>query len=269
LTINIRNSLLPTILVTNDDGVQSPGLLALTQALREIADVVVLAPDSNWSASSHAKTMDKPLRLRTVTLADGSQAFAGSGSPTDCVAMAAGGVLGIMPDLVVAGINAGHNMGIDISYSGTVACAKEATIKKIPGVAVSTVFPGQTDVDLDIVRGLAAEIARDVAQQVLDRGLPPETLLNVNVPGVAPSELQGIHVTRVGHRRYDNDELIERHDPYGQPYYWIGGAGPNDKLDDGTDVGAVARGFVSITPITLEMTDHKFLNELDTWGFTA
>jgi 5'-nucleotidase len=256
-----------TILVTNDDGVQSPGLLALVQALRNMADVVVLAPESNWSASSHAKTMDKPLRVRPVTLADGSDAFACSGSPTDCVALAAGGVLNVLPDLVVAGINAGHNLGIDVSYSGTVACAKEATIKRIPGIAMSTVFPGQTDVDLDVVRRLSADVACTVAQEVLARGLPPETLLNVNVPGVAPSDLKGIHITRVGHRRYDNDELIERKDPYGQPYYWVGGARPNDKLDEGTDVGAIARGFVSVTPITLDMTDHSFLSTLQDWSF--
>ena len=122
---------MPTILVTNDDGVMAPGLLALKQALSRIADVVVLGPERNWSASSHAKTMHKPLRIHDVTLADGSAAKSSSGSPTDCVALAAAGVLGVVPDLVVSGINAGHNLGVDVTYSGTVACAMEATIKGI------------------------------------------------------------------------------------------------------------------------------------------
>jgi 5'-nucleotidase len=257
---------MPTILVTNDDGVQSPGLLALKQALSQIGHVVVLAPERNWSASSHAKTMHKPLRVQRVRLADGSEAYSSSGSPTDCVALAAGGVLGVAPALVVSGINAGHNLGVDVTYSGTVACAMEATIKGIPGIAVSAVDAGETDVDLDQIRQMAAEVACQLAQEVLVRGLPPRTLLNVNVPGVAPQELQGIHITRMGSRNYAPGELIERHDPRGHPYYWLGGSGPIDLLDDGSDVSAVSHGFVSVTPITLDMTDYTFLQELNRWN---
>lgn len=258
-----------TILITNDDGVQAPGLLALKQSLSRIAAVMVLAPERNWSASGHAKTMHKPLRLHEVTLADGSRATSCSGGPTDCVAMAAAGVLGVVPDLVVSGVNGGFNLGIDITYSGTVACAMEATIKGIPGIAVSSVAPGQCDVAMEVVRAQSADVACGVAQQVLARGLPQGTLLNINVPGVAPGSLRGLHVTRMGSRTYDANELIERHDPYGRPYYWLGGSSPVDVLDDGTDVGAVRNGYVSVTPISLDMTAHAFRAELESWQLAA
>lgn len=254
-----------TILITNDDGVQAPGLLALKRSLAPIATVLVLAPERNWSAAGHAKTMHKPLRLHEVTLADGSRAYSSSGGPTDCVAMAAAGILGVVPDLVVSGVNSGFNLGIDITYSGTVACAMEASIKGIPGIAVSSAAPDQCQVSMDMVRDLSAAVARRVAQQVLARGLPSGTLLNVNVPGVAPDDLKGIHVTRMGSRKYDTNEIIERSDPYGRPYYWLGGSAPVDVLDDGTDVGAVRNGYVSVTPISLDMTAYGFLADLESW----
>lgn len=257
---------MPTILVTNDDGVNAPGLLALKQALEEIADVLVLAPERNWSASSHAKTMHKPLRIYPVTLADGSEAHCSSGSPTDCVALAAAGVLGAQPDLVVSGINAGHNLGVDVTYSGTVACAMEAVIKGIPGVAVSTVFPEQSRNNLADVHALAAEVAAVIALQVLEHGLETETLLNVNVPDITAGDYKGMHITRMGQRSYDIGELVERHDPYGRPYYWLGGSRPVDVPDDGSDVGAIANGYVSVTPITLDMTAYSFLGALHGWN---
>lgn len=255
----------PVILVTNDDGVYSPGLLALKQGLAQLGRVVVLAPERNWSATSHAKTMHKPLRLQTVMLADGSEAYCSSGSPTDCVALAAAGALDEIPDLVVSGINAGHNLGIDVTYSGTVACAMEATIKGIPGIAVSSVAPGETVANLPAIHRRAAEIAAELGEEVLRRGLPAQTLLNVNLPGIDPAEMRGLHITRIGSRQYPGDELIRRDDPYGRPYYWLGGGRPVDVHDDGTDVGAVANGFVSVTPITLDMTNYAFLADLGRW----
>ncbi len=258
-----------TILVTNDDGVGSPGLLALKQGLSRLGHVVVLAPERNWSASSHAKTMHKPLRLAQVTLADGSAAYSSSGSPTDCVALAAGGVLGMKPDLVVSGINAGYNLGIDVTYSGTVACAMEATIQGMPGIAVSSVAVPEEGVELAAIHAKAAAVACVLAAEVLEKGLPEGTLLNVNVPGIAPERVRGVHMTRMGHRRYPTGALIRRHDPSGRPYYWLGGEAPVDQLDDGTDVGAVAAGFVSVTPVTLDMTDYTFLRELAAWTTAA
>lgn len=256
---------MPTILVTNDDGINAPGLLALKQALASIADVLVVAPDRNWSASSHAKTLHTPLRIHTVTLPDGTSGHAISGSPTDCVALVMGNVFGIKPDLVVSGINAGHNVGIDITYSGTVACAMESVIKGVPGIAVSSCFPGDAQVDIDQVRRMTAQVARGVALRVLEQGLPDHTLLNVNVPGWAPDALRGVRITRMGGRHYDPNEVLERQDPYGHPYYWLGGSLPEDGDDIETDVGAVKHGYVSVTPITLDMTHHAFLTQLRTW----
>lgn len=260
---------MPTVLVTNDDGVHSRGLLALCHALSAIADVLVLAPERNWSASSHAKTMHKPLRVTPVKLADGTLAYSSSGSPTDCVALAAGGVLGVTPDLVVSGINSGYNLGIDITYSGTVACAMEATIKGIPGIAVSTGAGDDADAVTEAALAMAGRVASRVAEQVLARGLPPHTLLNVNVPHLPPSEVLGLHITRMGNRAYPLEELVQRHDPWGRPYYWLGGAGPVDVLDDGTDVGAVRSGFISVTPVTLDMTNHPFIQALSGWELPA
>lgn len=256
---------MPTILVTNDDGINAPGLLALKQAMEPIADVLVVAPDRNWSASSHSKTLHTPLRVHQVTMPDGSTGFATTGSPTDCVALVMGNVFGIKPDLVVSGVNAGHNVGIDITYSGTVACAMEAVIKGVPGIAVSTCFPSDSCWDIDHVRRMAAEMARGVALRVLESGLPEHTLLNVNVPGRAPDDIRGVRITRMGGRRYDPHEVLERQDPYGQPYYWLGGSRPEDDDDIDTDVGAVKHGYVSITPITLDMTHHAFLQSLQNW----
>lgn len=258
-----------TILVTNDDGVRAPGLLALKQALASIADVMVLAPEGNWSASGHNKTMHKPLRIHEVTLADGSLAHSSSGSPTDCVALALGGALGVTPDLVVAGVNTGLNMGVDVTYSGTVACAMEATIKGVPGIAVSAIKPGRTELDYAELQRLAAQVASHIAAAVLERGLPSKTLLNVNVPAVTREDLRGVRITRIGSRHYAADELVVRKDPHGQPYYWLGGSGPIDRPDDGTDLGAVHNGYVSVTPVSLDMTDHGFLKELRAWNLTV
>ncbi len=263
---------MPTILVTNDDGVYSPGLLALAQGLRQLGEVMILAPERNWSASSHSKTMHKPLRIQRVALADGSEAYMSSGSPTDCVALVAGGALETLPDVVVSGINAGYNLGIDITYSGTVACAMEATIKGLPGIAVSTIAPfaaGAAELDQVALLAKTAQIACEVTAEVLKQGLPANTLLNVNVPGVAPEEIRGIHITRMGKRHYASAELLERLDPYGRPYYWLGGSEPVDVYDDGTDVSAVKHGYVSVTPVSLDLTDYAMLDTLKTWALAA
>lgn len=255
-----------TILVTNDDGVRSPGLLALVRSLLDVGEVLVLAPERNWSASSHAKTMHKPLRVNPVTLADGTPAYASTGSPTDCVALAAGGVLGVSPDLVVSGINSGYNLGIDITYSGTVACAMEATIKGVPGIAVSTDFYSEEDAWTEAGLAVAGRVAARVTRAVLERGLPAKTLLNVNVPPHASDSVERMRITRMGNRHYPADELIERHDPWGRPYYWLGGARPVDDEDDGSDAASVNSGFVSLTPVSLDMTNYDFMQELTEWA---
>jgi len=255
---------MPTILVTNDDGVQAPGLLALKQALGDLGDVMVLAPERNRSAVSHSITMHKPLRLYPVTLGDGSEGYICSGTPADCVRLAAGGVLRARPDVVISGINAGHNMGSDVYYSGTVAGAREGVINGMPGIAVSTVFAHETPVSMARIWQMATDVVCTLVQQVWQHGLPDHTLLNVNVPGVDPDHLRGVRITRIGGRSY-RLHPIQREDPFGRAYYWPAGTGPIDEADEASDVGAVANGYVSVTPLKLDATHYEFSEELRNW----
>lgn len=252
------------ILVTNDDGINAPGLLAVAQAVRALGKVTVLAPDHNWSASGHVKTMERPLRVKNAVLGDGSQALASDGAPSDCVALA---ILGLLPepvDLVISGINAGPNLGHDLTYSGTVTAAMEAVIAGLPGIAVSLDKPPRMEGAVDFTP--AAEIARRVAANVIANGLPPGILLNVNVPYLPLEEILGIQITRQGLRIY-RDALVERDDPRGRPYYWIGGEAPGGVPDDGTDIGALHQGYVSITPVQLDLTAHNLLEPLRKWAW--
>jgi len=249
------------ILVTNDDGVTAPGLLALAQAMRALGEVTVLAPDHNWSASGHVKTMDRPLRVRETKLADGSSALTTDGAPSDCVALA---LLGIVPekiDLVVSGINPNANIGHDVTYSGTVTAAMEAVISGVPGIAVSLDSkPGHGDLDY----GPAAQVARQVAEKAAADGLPEGVLLNINVPCLPLDRIKGMQITRQGMRVY-RDALDARKDPRGRPYYWIGGEFPTGIPEDGSDVGALAEDCVSITPLQLDLTAYKALESLRAW----
>ncbi len=247
------------ILLTNDDGFGAPGLLALREALLALGKVTVIAPSRNYSASGHRKTMHKPLRIDPVPLPDGETAYVCSGAPSDCVALALLGFVKEKLDLVIAGINPYPNLGQDVTYSGTVTAALEAVLGGIPGIAVSTdaSAPGSYET--------AAEVARTVASAALEKGLPPLTVLNVNVPGRPISELKGVRITRRGMRVY-RDALVERQDPRGKPYYWIGGEIPTGIEDEGTDFWALANGHVSITPLHLDMTSHGVMPELEKWG---
>lgn len=256
-----ENPARPLILVSNDDGIDSPGLLALKQALEAVGEVTVCAPEHNWSAAGHTKTMHKPLRISETTLADGSRAYTTSGAPADCVALAIMGILPRKPDLVVAGINRGANLGHDLTYSGTVAAAMEGVIFEVPSIAVS--LDCKNTPDPQVLRDAAAFVAR-LARQVLAHGLPPNTLLNVNVPNLPAQEIAGVEVTRQGQRVY-RDVLVERKDPWGRNYYWIGGDEPTGVVEEGTDVGAVYEGKISITPIQLDLTHHSFMDELKKW----
>jgi 5'-nucleotidase len=250
------------ILVTNDDGITAPGLLALVQEMRTLGQVSVLAPDHNWSASGHVKTLDRPLRVKEVRLADGTPALTSDGAPSDCVALAVHGFLPQEVDLVVSGINPYANIGHDVTYSGTVTAAMEAVIWGVPGVAVSLDSPENHLGALDY--GPAARIARRIAQAVIQRGLPAGTLLNVNVPHLPEEEIKGLRVTRQGLRVYHN-KLDRRQDPRGHPCYWISGDAPTGIPEEGTDVGALAEGHVSITPLQLDLTAHRALRDLKSW----
>ncbi len=259
------------ILLTNDDGIDAHGLRALIRTLRPLARVSIFAPDHNWSAAGHTKTMHKPLRVDRYPLALGGdqggqdtenhvQAYTTTGAPSDCVALALLGVLPEPPDLVVSGINQGANLGHDVTYSGTVAAAMEAVISGLPAVAISLDSAESQGFDF------AARVAASVVGQVLQRGLPPGTFLNINVPHCRQDEIAGLRITRLGRRVY-RDVLVQRHDPRGRPYYWIGGEPPTGHRDEGTDIWAVANHYVSVTPIHLDMTAHELIPTLRNWEF--
>ncbi len=248
----------PRILVTNDDGVESRGLLALKQALESIGDVTVVAPDTNQSAVGHQKTLMRPLRVRERILADGSMAYSVDGSPTDAVSLAFLGVFGEGFDLVAAGINYGANLGDDITYSGTVSAAMEAVINNCPAFAISQEYYEHPDFTL---AGIAAAT---VARNILEHGLSPGELVNVNVPAATIEDYDGFEVTRLGKRVY-SDELVERLDPRGIPYFWIGGQPPSGLAVPGTDFHAVINRRVAVTPIHLDLTGRRLLKRLRTW----
>jgi 5'-nucleotidase len=260
--LSVWENALPHILLTNDDGVHSLGLLALRRALSSVADVSVLAPDHNWSAAGHTKTMHKPLRVRETTLADGSPALTTTGAPSDCVGLARLGLVPQRPDLVISGINAGANLGQDVTYSGTVAAAMEAVLNGLPAIAVSLDLNEHTgEADFEP----AARVAAWLAGQVLECGLPAESFLNVNLPRRSMAELKGVRVTRLGRRVY-RDLLLVRHDPRGRPYYWLGGELSSGELKEGTDLWAIAHGYISVTPVQMDMTAYSLLEVVRGWG---
>jgi 5'-nucleotidase len=252
------------ILVTNDDGVHAPGLLALVQAMRLIGEVTVFAPDRNWSASGHVKTLDRPIRVTETVLADGSTAFMSDGAPSDCVALPLLGYVDKV-DLVVSGINPFSNIGHDVTYSGTVTAAMEAVIAGVPGIAFSLASQDKPE-NVPTDYGPAAEIAKRVVQTAINAGLMKGVVLNVNIPYLSVDEMKGIVITRQGLRVY-RDALDRRVDPRGRPYYWIGGEAPTGVNEEGTDVGALAAGYVSITPLQLDLTHYKAMDTLKTWNW--
>jgi 5'-nucleotidase len=252
---------MPNILLTNDDGYQAPALAALARALSAVGKVIVFAPDHNWSAAGHTKTMHKPLRINRGTMADGTPLFVTTGTPSDCVGLALLGVVSEQPDLVISGINQGANLGHDVTYSGTVAAAMEGVVSGIPAIAASLEEADGRRGDLSF----AANLVADLARRVLGHGLPVNCLLNVNFPALPPDQVRGVRITRLGRRIY-RDVLIERVDPKGRPYYWIGGDPPTGEPEPGTDVGALYEGYVSVTPLNLDLTDQAQMKTLTSWN---
>lgn len=251
---------MPHILITNDDGYQSPALQALASALKPLGQVTVFAPDHNWSAAGHTKTMHKPLRITESSLPDGTPLYITTGTPSDCVGLAMLGVLPSPPDLVVSGINQGSNLGYDVTYSGTVAAAMEGVVAGLPAIAASQEETTGGRGDLSYAAGVVARLAR----HLLAEGWT-NSLLNVNFPARPPDQVRGIELTRLGQRVY-HDVLIKRLDPKGRPYYWIGGDPPGGEPAEGTDIGALAQGYISVTPLNLDMTDRARLAKLRAWG---
>lgn len=241
-----------TILVTNDDGFDSKGIQHLFRALQSLGEVIMVAPDRDKSAVSHSLTMHRPLRLKHIK----ADIIAIDGTPTDCVVLALQKILPCKPDLLISGINNGPNLGDDISYSGTVSAAIEGTMNTVPSMAVS--MAEKTD---DFVHGAA--IATKLAALTLEKGLPESTLLNINIP--ASTNIKGQRVTRQG-RRLWRDAIQETQDPWGRKLYWIGGGSPVTDSSSDTDVYAVSQGYVSITPIHLDKTNHEGIFHLkDIW----
>ncbi|MAS37537.1 MAG: 5'/3'-nucleotidase SurE [Anaerolineaceae bacterium] len=246
------------LLVTNDDGVSAPGLFALAQAMREIGDIEVIAPATNQSAGGHKKTLFQDIPVQKTSLQDGTPALAVSGSPADCIALAALGMSRWPPNIVVSGINRGANMGQDITYSGTVTAALEGAIHGVPAVAVS--LDNQRATTVEAFEN-AARIATTVVRRVLEKGLPPLTILNLNIPANGP--IPAIRLTRQGVRIY-RDELEVNGD-----VYKVVGPEPTGVTDEeGTDLWAVHNGYASLTPIHLDLTAHRFLADLAAWDIT-
>jgi 5'-nucleotidase len=245
------------ILVTNDDGIQADGIRALAEALAPLGTISIIAPDREQSATSHALTLHRPLRVRKI--ADGVMSV--DGTPTDAVLLGVHGFLKRKPALVVSGINHGPNMGNDVLYSGTVAAASEGMFLSIPSIAISlaTWDPG------DFAPG--ARVARHLVRELLRRGLHEGSCLNVNIPAIPWGDLKGVRITRLGKRVY-RDVIVEKTDPRGKLYYWIGGEEPTWEHDEASDFTAVEQGYVSVTPLNFELTDYKAIVDLEALGLS-
>lgn len=250
-------TLIMKILISNDDGYQAPGIEALHDALKAIADVEVVAPEHNNSAKSNALTLHSPLYVQRA--ANGFRYV--NGTPADCVHIALTGLLGYRPDLVVSGINNGANMGDDTIYSGTVGAAMEGYLFGIPSIAFSQVDKGWGEIDS------AARKAREIVEQMLLQKLVGESpwLLNINIPNMPFDALRPLRLCRLG-RRHAAERVIEQQSPRGETMYWIGGAGPAKDGAEGTDFHATAHGHVSMTPLKVDLTDHDGLGY---WAQTA
>ncbi|MEW6202666.1 MAG: 5'/3'-nucleotidase SurE [bacterium] len=252
------------ILLTNDDGYYAKGLWALARELAKSAEVKIVAPERQRSAISHAVTLHKPLRLRREKPLEEKniEVYHSNGTPADCAML---GLLEVLPDadLLISGINSGPNLGEDILYSGTVAAAMEAALLGKPAAAVSI-----AEYDFDEF-DLAAHFTAAIAPQIIEQNLPPKTILNINVPPVRKDECRGFRVTALGTRRYE-DVLHKRTDPRGNAYFWITGTLIRESSpSDATDYSAIQNGFISITPITLDMTNSELLTKLafhEVWG---
>ncbi|KXB98340.1 MAG: 5'/3'-nucleotidase SurE [Chlorobi bacterium NICIL-2] len=244
------------ILVTNDDGIASSGIYALAAALRRLGTVTVVAPDRQQSAVGHALTVSEPLRVTRIWRDGEFFGYAVSGTPADCVKLAIARLLEAPPDIVVSGINHGYNTGINVLYSGTVSAATEAMLLGIPAIAVSL---GSFDENAD--SSVAAQTAAYLVEHYHELGIPPRTLLNVNVPPLPEEQIKGVRITRQGQGMW-NDAYEERLDPMGRPYYWLRGIYNHLDSDPNADDVAVEQGYIAITPIRFHLTDEETIHRL-------
>ena len=242
------------LLLSNDDGYSALGLISLANGLREYADVTVVAPDKNRSGASNSLTLQQPLRATTVA----EQVIKVDGTPTDCVHLAVTGLLEEEPDMVFSGINHGANLGDDVLYSGTVAAATEGRFLGLPAVAMSLVSHDSDYFDA------AVQVAIDLFKQLKHQPLPPDTILNVNVPNLPIDEIRGYQSTRLG-QRHKAEPVIKAFDPRGNQVYWVGPAGPEQDAGPGTDFYAINHGYVSVTPLKIDLTHHQAVTDLNNW----
>lgn len=242
------------LLLSNDDGYSALGLISLAKGLREYADVTVVAPDKNRSGASNSLTLQQPLRATTVS----EQVIKVDGTPTDCVHLAVTGLLEEEPDMVFSGINHGANLGDDVLYSGTVAAATEGRFLGLPAVAMSLASHDSDYFDA------AVQVAIDLFKQLKHQPLPPDTILNVNVPNLPIDEICGYQSTRLG-QRHKAEPVIKAFDPRGNEVYWVGPAGPEQDAGPGTDFYAINHGYVSVTPLKIDLTHHNAVADLNNW----
>ena len=245
-------------LVTNDDGYLAPGLRSLSRALEELGEVVVVAPDREQSATSHSLTLHHPLRVRQTA----GNRYHVDGTPTDCVMLAVSAILERRPDYVFSGINHGGNMGEDVSYSGTVSAAMEGTLLGIPSVAVSLVHADEAW--FEPYEPLIVRLTRMIIETPQQKLFPADTLLNINLPARDPQTVEGVRITSLGKRVYSDPVVVDK-DPRGKTYYWIGGGEATWEGPEEADYRAVERGYVSITPVHLDLTNHRVIPDLKPW----
>lgn len=242
------------ILISNDDGVFAPGIIALARELETIAEIIVMAPDRNRSGASNSLTLSRPIRVKQLE----NGYYSVEGTPTDCVHLAVTGFLEQEIDLVVSGINNGGNLGDDVLYSGTVAAAMEGRYLGLPAIAVSMVGENIKNYPT------AAKIVKQLILKFSKERLPSQTILNINVPDVPESKIKGIEITRLG-KRHCSEPTMKALDPRGNTIYWIGPPGCAADKGEGTDFNAIDRGFASITPLHLDMTHYKMFEHLSVW----
>ncbi len=251
----------PLILISNDDGITAPGIRALIEAVKPLGELVVVAPDSPQSGMGHAVTISKPLRLDKTDIYGNITAYQCSGTPADCVKLAVDKVLHRKPDLLVSGINHGSNSSINVLYSGTMSAAMEGAIESIPSVGFSL-----CDYAYDADFSIAQQVARTIAKNIIQNGLPVGTLLNVNIPKVTQEEFNGLKICRQANAKWQ-EEFDERRDPNGRSYFWLTGKFVNMDKGEDTDEFALANGYASVVPVHFDLTAYHAMQSLNNWDF--